>query len=355
MTYICEICKQDGLTNNNFCKHIKNHNILPKEYYDKYLKKENEGICPTCGKETSFINIIKGYAWHCNQKCANNNPNILNTKKQTCLKHFGTTSYLTTKHARQRCKETLQLDSVKEKRNTTMKEKYGASSTMHSQEILDKIKKTNRERYGSDYPFQSKEIQEKCIQTLQKNYNVTNPYNIPKIQEKANNKESRNKMKQTCLSNFGVECPLQSRKVRQKGIQTMKANGKYSSLENYLENIFIQNNIIYEYSYNKDKRYPFHCDFYLPNKDLFIEINGWWHHNNHWFDKNSKSDLNILNKWKKKAIEKPQYKAAINTWTIYDVNKRNIAKQNDINYVVLWSKKDIDNWVNSGFIIRKDY
>jgi hypothetical protein len=62
-------------------------------------------------------------------------------------------------------------------------------------------------------------------------YNVTNPYNIPHIQEKANSKESREKMKQTCLNHYGVESPLQSNEVRHKIIKSMKKNGNYSSFE----------------------------------------------------------------------------------------------------------------------------
>ena len=32
------------------------------------------------------------------------------------------------------------------------------------------------------------------------------------------------------------------------------------------------------------------------------------------------------------------YQNAINTWTIRDVNKRNIAKQNNLNYLEIFSK-----------------
>ena len=59
----CAICNKEY---KNFGVHLKSHNISPKEYYDKYLKKnENEGICPVCGKETTFISLGEGYRYHC--------------------------------------------------------------------------------------------------------------------------------------------------------------------------------------------------------------------------------------------------------------------------------------------------
>jgi len=74
----CELCNNDFL---NLGCHIVNghkHSSI-KEYYDIYLKKENEGIC-YCGKETQFLGSInKGYSKCCSCSCAQNHPN---TKKK---------------------------------------------------------------------------------------------------------------------------------------------------------------------------------------------------------------------------------------------------------------------------------
>ena len=59
---ICEICnvEKDGLK--GLSLHLnKKHDINIKEYYDKYLKKENDGICYFCGKPSIFLNLTKGY------------------------------------------------------------------------------------------------------------------------------------------------------------------------------------------------------------------------------------------------------------------------------------------------------
>jgi endogenous inhibitor of DNA gyrase (YacG/DUF329 family) len=74
----CEICGKEFKNCKSLARHLRTHKITSKEYYDKFLKKEDEGICPICGKETSFKNIREGYCKFCSKKCAKkgkNNPN----------------------------------------------------------------------------------------------------------------------------------------------------------------------------------------------------------------------------------------------------------------------------------------
>lgn len=51
----------------------KFHNISSKEYYDKFLSKDGDGVCPVCGQETVFlgIGVTKGYRKYCSAKCSN--------------------------------------------------------------------------------------------------------------------------------------------------------------------------------------------------------------------------------------------------------------------------------------------
>ena len=46
---------------------------------------------------------------------------------------------------------------------------------------------------------------------------------------------------------------------------------------------------------------------------------------------------------------------AINTWTIRDVEKRKYAKENKLNYIVLWKYEELQEWINSNFELRHDY
>lgn len=50
----CEICKNEFKDKQHITRF---HKISLKDYYDTYLKRENEGICLCCGKETKFYNL----------------------------------------------------------------------------------------------------------------------------------------------------------------------------------------------------------------------------------------------------------------------------------------------------------
>lgn len=90
--------------------------------------------------------------------------------------------------------------------------------------------------------------------------------------------------------------------------------------------------------FNKDPRYPWHCDFYIKSLDLFIEINGIWTHGPHPFDENNQEDLKLLEKWKIKSKISKFYKKAIDGWTIRDILKRKPVKENNLKYIEIFSR-----------------
>lgn len=98
--------------------------------------------------------------------------------------------------------------------------------------------------------------------------------------------------------------------------------------------------------YKDKERYPYFCDFYIPELDLFLELNGNWTHRNHPYDMNSKEDNSILNIWKEKSKEHPMYLSAIKTWVVSDVNKRNKAKENHLNFKEVWNLDEGKEFIN---------
>jgi hypothetical protein len=86
------------------------------------------------------------------------------------------------------------------------------------------------------------------------------------------------------------------------------------------------------------------CDFYIKHLDIFIECNFHWTHGGHWFDANSEYDINKLNIWKNKNTK--FYNTAIDVWTRRDIMKYNMAKTNNLNYVVFWNLTEFNNWIN---------
>ena len=73
----CAVCGETftassvHFTNARLSTHAsKVHGLNKKEYYDKYLKKPEEGICENCGKETPLDNWSVGYKKYCSLPCA---------------------------------------------------------------------------------------------------------------------------------------------------------------------------------------------------------------------------------------------------------------------------------------------
>ena len=83
-----------------------------------------------------------------------------------------------------------------------------------------------------------------------------------------------------------------------------------------------------------------------------VELHIFWTHNDHFYT-GSKEDLDIVTYWKSK--NNSFYNNAIYAWNDLDVRKRQIAKENNLNYVVLWSDIDIDIWFALGCPIGKDW
>ena len=106
------------------------------------------------------------------------------------------------------------------------------------------------------------------------------------------------------------------------------------------------NNIQREY---KSKEYPFSCDFYIPDLDLYIEYNGYWTHGGKKYE-GTKEDLEKINDWRIKSKTNPQYLNAINTWTKRDISKFNIAEQNNLNYLVFYNLTEFYSWLSENGI-----
>ena len=288
----CLICEHESPNFRGHGIHIKKaHNMSTKDYYDKYLKTDKEDICPICGNTNNFININVGYCRVCSVSCGQKHPDTRKRIETTNIVKYGKSTPSTTSMALSKSHNKDAMD----KKRQTMINKYGYANSFCTIETQHKVQNTMLERYGSKNPM------------------VCNKQVFAKY------------------------------------------NGTRSSWESMLKIALENANVNFRYEYNKDLRYPYYCDFYLPDSDIFVEINGYWMHNTHWFDENSIEDLNALKEWKKKAKTSTRMQSAINIWTKIDIEKRNCAKSNKLNYVVLWTIEDIQNWIDSNFKIKHDY
>ena len=146
----------------------------------------------------------------------------------------------------------------------------------------------------------------------------------------------------------GNGCPMCGQR---KALLALQKSQPEEKLFEQLIETFRKNDVFRQY--NKDKRYPFACDFYIKSLDLFIEYNGYYMHGGHWFDENSDDDKNKAEKWL--DATNPQSDVAFETWVIRDVNKRNSARNHNLNYIVLWNENDIEEWFDQNCPIRQDW
>jgi hypothetical protein len=83
--FICELCKREFKSPQSFSAHLTHPKSAcktnVKEYYDRYLKKPDEGICKHCGKETGFCSILKGYLNNICGRCKNIDEAIIEKQK----------------------------------------------------------------------------------------------------------------------------------------------------------------------------------------------------------------------------------------------------------------------------------
>lgn len=223
-----------------------------------------------------------------------------------------------------------------------MLEKYGVDNPFKLDKFQVAAAETRKEKYGTpnytqsdDYKQSADAIQAKIAETNLRFYGVTHPNKLPFMRQHLSMLAKQNS-------------PMVSNKI----YEAKRKNGTFntSSVEEHIKAFSG-----FESQYNKDARYPYLCDFYDRDRDLFIEVNASWTHGHHWY--NDEEDADICKKWKAKTRDSKYYANALEVFTKRDVEKRNIACSNDLNYVTLWDSDgmDADLWFAMGMPLGKDW
>lgn len=219
----------------------------------------------------------------------------------------------------------------------TIQEKYNVDNCFQSEICKQKIRETNLERYGVTCSLQNKEIQNKSKYTNLKRYGVENG---------GGSIQSIQKNKETCLRKYGVTNIMYMDGMVDKIYEIRKQNHTINTSKP--EEMIYQklcekyDNVKRQY---KSELYPYRCDFYISEKDLYIECNFHWTHGNHLFDENNEDDIQKLNTWKSKNTH--YYKCAIKTWTIMDPLKIKTANDNKLNYQIFYDYKECLQYIKN--------
>lgn len=263
--------------------------------------------CPYCGKQIPFYHKYKGY---CYLKTCNNHD---------CV-----------------------YKAIKEKRDKTIKEKYGVDNPYQLDWVKADIRKKLNERYGGFTMERSSSIYNKFKKTMIEKYGDENPMHSP---------ECIKRLENTFLKKYGATNPWGNRKIWLKCLKTQNENKKgtlYSKEEDriyeHLCSLYGKENVLRQY---KSEVYPFNCDFYIKSIDTYMEYNGYWTHGSHPFNKNNIHDLIMKARIIKKYNNDPQW-----IWWTKDVEKINTAKRNKLNYVMWYNMKEFDDWYNNQIIYK---
>ena len=397
----CKICEIEFKSVTALLAHVaQRHKLRSKDYYDKYIKQEGEGVCHVCGKETRYKSFSNGYTKFC-QCCVFKSDEVKEKIKKTNLDRWGTEHPSQSKDVQEKIKKTnmkkygvdypLKLDSIQkiitntcitknggrgyasqeilEKAESTCLERYNVRNYALTDEYHDKVKSTSLQKYSKEYFLQTEEYLEKSKQTCLRKYGVERASQSKEVQEKIkqNNlkrygveftsqlKGTKDKIKETNLERYNVECVFQREDIQEKShskdaiekcYKTKKKNNTFntSKIENEIE-IELRKLFPDLKTQYKSEKYPFACDFYIPSLDLYIEYNGIWTHGGCFYDENNEENRNTLEMWKQRSEHSTFYKNAIDGWTQRDILKLNTALENNLNYVAWFNEEQAYDWI----------
>ena len=403
------ISRIEGKYNKDIYEYLINRyndsDSLKETLYRIYNGIEEHPKCPTCGKPLVFKGIFFKF---CSNICAQSSEEIKQKIKQTCLEKYGVDNYNKTKESKEKIKQTClekygveyfwQSNECKEKIKQTCLEKYGVDSPLKSEKIRNKGKQTCLEKYGVDNPAKLEENKEKVKQTCLKKYGTISTTQCKEIRDKikqsclekygvdnpAKLEENKEKVKQTCLKKYGGLAPICDPNIKNQIKQTclekygvdnygkslkhkinMSAIMSSDEMQEHRYNVMTKNHSFNTskpeeklYLYIKEKfplvkrqykdklRYPYNCDFYIPELDYFIELQGYYTHNTHPYNPNSISDQVLVERYKERYGPKCQ---AITIWTSKDPEKRDCAKRNHLNFKEIWNLKEGKNFIDNLF------
>lgn len=172
---------------------------------------------------------------------------------KTILKKYGVDHYSKVKGFKKKVENTKLIRygdknyNNREKANKTCEERYGASHYMLVPEFVEKFKQTNINKYGVPYPMQSEEIKNKLKNVMFQKYGTDNSMKL---------KQTVIKIHDAKLKNGTSSSSSDEEKINES------LNKKFKTVKR---------------QYTSDK-YPFSCDFYIEELDLYIEYQGFWSH-----------------------------------------------------------------------------
>lgn len=251
----------------------------------------------------------------------------IDKRKQTNLEKYGSVAPAGNSHVKNKIQKTnlkkygvitpLQRKEIKEKNSLPYEQRYGEK---HEQ-IKENRKNAFLEKFGVENPFADEQVKQKIKQTLLQKYGVENIMHLEETSEKS---------KKTCLEKYGVENFSQTEEMKNKHKQryynrlfflgnfkplftkenygqdpykiyqwqcsktgktfeAWYANGltplcpcchpkEGTNIENFIISFLKKHEIDYQFRNRSILGDGSELDFYIPNKNMAIEVHGlYWH------------------------------------------------------------------------------
>lgn len=252
----CEICNKNCDGYKSLGTHISKSHGAVKNYYDLFLKKENDGVCKMCGKETKFYKLNIGYRTTCSRNCSRKmmyTNESRNKYKTTMLNKYGVENpsqingvgEIISKKAK------IRLSNPNERKRISKLTKEAMSNLDVKEKILN-----NRTPWSAEQRKKHSEIMK--LKHLDPNFRK-------KLYTEERNKKISNSKKEY----------WNSHPEERKRIMNIWKDRSETSLEIKMYNFLEQNNINFEKRYVlENKQY----DAYLPTHNLLLEFDGeFWH------------------------------------------------------------------------------
>ena len=298
----CEICKQQINKKLGLRYHLKKEHIdiSSKEYVLKYVYGNIFPVCLCgCGEKTSFMLkknrfglVVKGH------RSISMKESTENKRRQTCLAKFGTTC-------------SLQNLQVKEKTKQTNLKIFGVEHFSKTTQFLKKFKQTNLERYGVDSYLQTEHSRTAALEKLKLSWteiqNQCANKNYQPLFEFSFYEDNRQMLPFKCLKHDQSFEAAMVNIQRKRNDQCPKCKPMgVSKTENEVADFV---STVYSGQIIRNTRkiiFPMEIDIWIPEKQLAIEFNG-----TYWHDDQQRKGVNERDTKKKLLCEKKNIKLII--------------------------------------------
>lgn len=205
-------------------------------------------------------------------KWSSQDPVIREKQKKTCRKKYGVDS-------------PLQSDQVRSQIKDSLLERHGVTTPFLSTNIQEKARETWRQKYGADNPSKNKEVQNKIASSIRKKYGANTYAEAVNLSQEAllvlSDKDQVESYLQQygnvlAASKIGIDVTSFYRRLRSLGLEHY-INRRSSQAESIIAATLDKLGLFYE---RNSRRIipPKEVDFYLPEYNLAIEVNGiYWH------------------------------------------------------------------------------